>query len=72
MMNNAKFRYIIVRSYPEKRMERILRTRVTFEHAKEHCSNPEANSKFCKKPANKQRTSKMGPWADTFRLEPIL
>jgi hypothetical protein len=63
---NKKYTYKIVRYYHDAKKERVLRTFVTQKHAKEHCSNPEASSKTCSKPANCQRTYKVGPWSDNY------
>jgi hypothetical protein len=61
-----KHSYKIIRFYHDQKSERVLRTFVTYKHAKEHCVNPEANWRTCSKPANCQRTLKVGPWSDTF------
>ncbi len=64
-MNN-RYMYKIIRFYHHDKTERVLRTFVTRKHAKEHCCNPEASSKTCSKPANVQRTYKVGPWSDNY------
>lgn len=60
------YSYKIIRFYHDQLSERVLRTFVTKQHAKEHCTNPEASSKTCQKPANINRTQKVGRWSDVY------
>lgn len=64
-MNN-RYSYKIIRFYHEDKSQHVLRTCVTYKHAKAHCSNPEAASKTCSKPVNIQRTYKVGHWSDFY------
>lgn len=63
---SKKYNYKIVRFYQDGYRERTLRTFVSQKHAQEHCANPESSSKTCRKPANVQRTRKMGIWFDAM------
>jgi hypothetical protein len=58
-------RYNIVRFY-RNHNRRIIARNVSYDAAREHCSNPETSSRTCTKPHNKARTRKMGDWFDGF------
>ncbi len=60
-------RYNIVRFYRTSPISRrIIARNVSYDAAREHCSNPETSSRTCTKPHNKARTRKMGEWFDGF------
>ena len=58
-------RYNIVRFY-QNHNRRIIARNVSYDAAREHCSNPETSSSTCTKPHNKARTRKLGAWFDGF------
>jgi hypothetical protein len=60
------YAYKIVRFYHDQKSERVLRTFVSRKHAKEHCANPESSWMTCAKPANVQRTKRLGRWTDIY------
>jgi hypothetical protein len=62
--------YKIVRFYRDaKPNKRTIERGVSLEQAQAHCSDPESSSETCKKPHNRARTRKLGPWFDGFTKE---
>jgi len=58
--------YAIIRHYKDSYKKRIIATNLTLEEAQAWCSDPETSSSTCKKPHNKARTRKLGPWFDGY------
>ena len=60
--------YMIVRYYQNHPSEIVTRHQ-TLEQAKEHCNDPETNSKTCNSEHGNNRTHRMGPWFDGYTEE---
>lgn len=60
--------YRIVRNY-FRHASRTLKYVATEAEARRHCEDPETSSETCKKPHNKLRTRRMGPWFDGWTLD---
>ena len=59
--------YKIIRNYlshPERK--RTIKTGLTLEEARAHCSDHETSSSTCQLAANKKRTDRYGPWFDGY------
>lgn len=62
--------YKIVRSYFKAGIrKRTIRTGLTLDQAKAHCSNPETSSSTCTNKVGKARTRNVGPWFDGYTEE---
>lgn len=63
-------KYKIIRFYSEAYPNRrTIKTGLTLEGAKEHCSNPETSSRTCTGYKARMRTERMGQWFDGFTTE---
>jgi hypothetical protein len=60
--------YKIVRFF-QKHPRRTVKRGLTLAEAQAHCQDPETSSVTCKKPENKRRTKKFGPWFDGYEME---
>lgn len=60
--------YKIVRMYFNGG-NRTIKTGLTLEEAKEHCSDPETSSQTATSAAAQKRTRECGPWFDGFEKE---
>lgn len=59
--------YKIVRHYSNKNISRrTIERGLTLKEAQDHCRDPESHSDTCKKPHNKRRTKRLGPWFDGY------
>jgi len=65
-MKSQELKYRIIRHYQDRREIRVLRVKVTKEHAKEHCKNPESSSNTCSKPYNLKLKQRVGRYFDTY------
>lgn len=45
---------------------RTIETGLTLAQAQLHCNDPETSSSTCRKPANRRRTRRAGPWFDGY------
>lgn len=52
-------------SHPRK----LVKSGLTLEEAREHCSDPETSSKTCTEEENIQHTEQFGPWFDGYDEE---
>lgn len=59
----------MIKRFYEREGSEVIRENLTLEEAKEHCNDPETNSKTCEQPENLQRTRARGPWFDGFTKE---
>jgi len=64
-------RYKIRRTYFnfERFPTRTIKSGLTLEEAKAHCSDPETSSRTCTKAEGKRRTKERGMWFDAFERE---
>ena len=59
--------YKVVRFYFNKPgCRQTIKTALTLEEAKAHCSNPETSSSTCKSAAARRITRRNGQWFDGF------
>jgi hypothetical protein len=60
--------YKIVRNYFNREApgRRTIKTGLTLEEAREHCSNPETSSRTATSREAKRRTEQYGPWFDGY------
>jgi len=57
----------IVRFYFDAQIRRrVIKTSLTEEQAKEHCSNPQTSSSTCASAVGKRRTKQLGAWFDGY------
>lgn len=56
----------IRRMYQNNIPDRIIKTGVTLEEAKNHCNDPETSSSTCSTPENLEHLRKYGPWFDGY------
>jgi hypothetical protein len=61
-------RYQIVREYQNKWQGRVIKSGLTLEEAKAHCSNPETSSRTCSSSKSKAITRRNGQWFDAYQL----
>lgn len=62
--------YTIIRVYFDSgRRRRVIESGLTLEQVKEHCGNPETNSKTCLGSYKRAYTKKVGPWFDCWMSE---
>ncbi len=64
--------YKIVRRYflhDECDDRKTIETGLSLEEAQEHCSDPESSSRTCVQQEGLERTSKHGPWFDSYTEE---
>lgn len=61
--------YKIVRFFAGSRPKRTIERGLTYEEAKEHCNNPETNSRTCTRSDRKRITKLYGPWFDGMEQE---
>ncbi len=62
--------YSIVRMYfNNATASRVMRTGLTLEQARAHCSHPETSSSTCTNSVGRDRTERMGPWFDGYEAE---
>lgn len=62
--------YKIFRSYQRSAaMKETIATGLTLEQAREHCNNPETQSKTCATEEGLRRTEEKGPWFDGYDEE---
>jgi len=45
---------------------RTIKTGITLEQARAHCSDPETSSSTCSRPDRKRITRRNGPWFDGY------
>lgn len=45
---------------------RTIKTGLTLEQAQAHCKDPETSSSTARKPHNRRRTQRLGPWFDGY------
>jgi hypothetical protein len=62
--------YKIVRNYFNAGIrKRTIKTGLTLEQAKAHCTDPETSSSTCTNAVGKARTRSVGRWFDSFTHE---
>ena len=61
-------RYDIIRQFADPEIDTIvIRRGVTLEVAREHCRDPEHNSRTARHPQAVARTESVGAWFDGYR-----
>lgn len=62
--------YKIIRNYFNAGIrKRVIKTGLTLEQARQHCSNPETSSSTCTNKVGKARTRNVGAWFDGYTAE---
>lgn len=62
--------YKIIRNYKNADIRpRIIKTGLTLEEARAHCSDPETSSRTATTPSARAHTQARGPWFDGYDLE---
>ena len=61
--------YAIKRLYfsnDSRRFNRVIKSGLTLEEAKAHCSDPETSSSTCTRADRRRITAQRGPWFDGY------
>ena len=61
--------YKVVRFYERKAARPVIKTGLTLEEAKRHCSDPETSSETAGGARERRRTKTEGPWFDGYTQE---
>lgn len=61
--------YKITRFYADDTPRRVIKTGLTLDEAREHCTDPETSSRTATSAAAKARTKKHGAWFDGYSEE---